>query len=186
MKRIITAVLTIFLLSLGACSKTENSSSITRAIAGEWAFRSQFIQSFSYPSVLTNPTPVSISNWAVSNDSIKIRFDGSGNYSFKNFRLPADNGTYKIVQDSLLIIKPDTSGFIKFCYSSFNFYVSSSIVTNFPTTTFHFNSDTIILKKAGSENLELSTFWLTRATIPIQPSQDTILLNQSRFYFKRL
>ena len=108
-----------------SCSK--NDSAISNEIAGTWVFTGQVINSFAYPSVLTNPFPIASSGLSTSLDSIKITFDNNGNYTFSNFKLPVDRGTYKIVKDSMLVINPDTAAFVKFNYSLTSVTFSSAV-----------------------------------------------------------
>ena len=175
-------------MMIASCTKDDDSSST--AIAGTWIFTNQFSQSYSYPSVLlNNPYPISVSQWMVSNDSIKVTFDNSGHYSFSNSRFPVDTGTYTIIHDSLLIIKPDTSAFVKFCYTTPNFYGFSWTpgipLPQLPYANFHFTSDTILFKKPGANSIIFTAFWLTKAAAPLIPSGDTIIVNQASSSFKK-
>ena len=79
------------LIIITSCTKDNNSPS--NSIAGTWIFTNQFNQTYSYPSILNNPFPISVSSWTISGDSIKATFDNNGNYSFVNFRSPVDYGT---------------------------------------------------------------------------------------------
>lgn len=176
-------ILTLIILS--ACSKSGEPPS--NKIVGTWAFTNQLGKSFSYPSILTNPLPFSVSSWSVSVDSIKVTFNNNGSYSFSNFRLPTDRGSYSIVQDSLLVIKPDTAGFIKFCYSTPTLTAGSGTLPIYiPYSNFYFSSDTILFKKLTADQIAFTSFWLSKPSQPIQPSLDTIVINQAVSYFKRL
>jgi hypothetical protein len=174
------------LIIIAACNKDNNSP--VNSIVGTWVFTNQFNQSFSYPSVLNNPFPISVSSWTISSDSIKATFDNNGNYSFVNFRLPIDKGTYTVLHDSLLVIKPDTSGFVKFCYTTPIFYALSWIpdtpLPQLPYASFHFTSDTILFKMTNT-NILFTAFWLTKPASPLIPSGDTIIINQANSNFKR-
>ncbi len=175
------------LIIISSCTKDNNSPS--NAIVGNWIFTNQFNQTYSYPAFLNNPSPISVSSWTISSDSIKITFDNSGNYSFVNFRYPIDNGTYAILHDSLLVIKPDTSGFVKFCYTTPYFYTFSWTpgipLPQLPYSNFHFTSDTILFKKSNVDNITFTAFWLTKASTPLLPSGDTIIINQANSSFKK-
>jgi hypothetical protein len=176
---------TITLLLLTSCSKTENPAA--NKLVGTWIFTNRISTSFAYPSVLTNPFPLASSSWSISMDSIKISFDNSGNFIFSNFNLPVDKGKYVVVKDSILIIDPDTAGLVKFNYSLISLTNSSTTgpVQYLPYQDFRFSSDTIIMKGLTSNHLSLSTNWLTKATNPIIPSNDTLILNASVNNFKR-
>jgi hypothetical protein len=182
-----TYLIISYLSVLASCNK--NESPATNAIVGTWVFTNQFSQTYSYPSFLTNTNPISVSTWSISSDSIKATFDNNGNYSFEKFRSPIDYGKYTIFNDSLLIIKPDTSGFVKFCYTSPTFYVSSWIpgtpLPQLPNVNFHFTSDTILFKKSNTDNIMFTAFWLTKSSTPVLPSGDTIIINQANSYFKK-
>ena len=183
MNKLILGLALSFML-LVSCSKSDNANSI--GLAGTWIFTERVSNSFAYPSVLINPYPIASSRWVTSLDSIKITFDNNGNYEFSNFNLPVDKGRY-IVKDSFLIINPDTSGFVKFNYSliSVAFSPVTTPVQYSPYQDFHFSSDTILIKKTTSHNVSFSTQWLTKATSPILPGNDTLILNHSVNNFKR-
>jgi len=176
----------LLLLTLGlACSRTNNSPA--NAIAGTWIFTNQSTFSYAYPDVLTNPLPFATGRYTTTIDSIKISFFNNGTYAFSNFRLPIDNGTYIIAQDSLLIIKPDTSGFVKYNYTlpvTYSFTGPNPPLTPPPYAGFIFTSDTILFKKSNNNTIAFSGIWLAKAVSPIIPSNDTIILNQCINYFK--
>lgn len=175
----------LFLIVLFGCSKSDNIPS--NKIEGTWAFTNQLGRSFSYPSILTDPLPFSVSSWSIAVDSIKVTFDNKGNYTFSNFQLPIDRGSYSIVQDSLLIIKPDTAGLLKFSYSTPTLSAGSGIPPIYiPYSNFYFSSDTILFKNPSADKLVFATFWLSKAFQPIQPSMDTLVINQAISNFKRL
>ena len=75
-----------------SCLKSDVSSA--NAVVGTCVFTNQLTNSFAYPSVLTNPFPVGNTTWSTNVDSIKITFDNNGNYTFRNFHLPVDNGIF--------------------------------------------------------------------------------------------
>src|SRR5215467_15177994 len=101
-------ILTLFL----SCNK--NSTQQSNSVVGTWIFTNQTTVSYAYPSVLNNDTfPIANSTASTTSDSIRVTFDNNGNYTFMNYRLAADNGTYIISQDSFMVINPDTAGFIK-------------------------------------------------------------------------
>jgi hypothetical protein len=188
MKYVKLVALTICtLIIITSCTKDNNSG--RSAIAGTWIFTNQVSQSNSYPSALINPYPISIASWTISSDSIKAIFDKDGNYTFTNFSLPIDKGTYTILHDSLLIINPDTSGFVKFCYTAPAFYGFSWTpqipLPQLPYSDFYFTSDTILFKKTNTDNITFTAFWFKKASSPIQPSGDTIIINQATSNFKR-
>jgi hypothetical protein len=182
----IANVLIVGLILIVSCSKNDNP--VSNTVVGTWIFTNQSTNSFAYPSVLTNnPYPVGSTSWFTSSDSIKISFDNNGNYTFSNFRLPVDNGKYIVAQDSFIIIKPDTAGFIKFNYSlpAITFSSGTTPLPISPYLDFHFSSDTILFKKSTNNNIVFSALWLTKAKNPVISSNDTIILNQSLNYFKR-
>lgn len=170
-----------------ACNKKDNPSN---SVVGSWVFTNQFNKFYSYPSVVTDPNPISASTWSLSYDSIKITFENNGNFTFTNFRLPVAKGTYSILQDSLLLIKPDTSAFIKFCYSTptatFGSFIPQIPIQQvaLPYANFRFTSDTMLFRKSSATNLAFTTFWFTKNT-PRQPSRDTLTLNEVNSYFKK-
>jgi hypothetical protein len=183
----VTLISIFFLIGVCvACNKHDNPSN---AVVGTWVFTNQFNKFYSYPSVVTDPNPISASTWSLSYDSIKVRFENNRNFTFTNFRLPIANGTYTIVQDSLLVIKPDTSSFIKFCYSTptvtFGSFIPPPVQQiALPYANFHFTSDTILFRKSSANDLAFTTFWFTKNTAR-QPSRDTLTLNEANSYFKR-
>lgn len=172
---------------LVSCSKSDSSPS--NIIVGTWIFTNQLTLSYAYPSGLTNnPFPIGSSSSSTTLDSIKITFDNNGNYAFRNFHFPVDNGKYMIVQDSFIIIKPDTADFVKFNYSLPSYSFGTGIPqnpVNLPYSNFHFSSDTILYKKSTSNNIIFSGSWLSKANSPIIPGNDTLILNQSLNYFRR-
>jgi|SRR6188474_1290255 len=185
MQKIFIALI-LCLTLIVSCSKSDVSP--TNAVVGTWIFTNQLTNSFAYPSVLTNPFSVGNTSWSTTFDSIKITFDNNGSYTFWNFHLPVDNGKYSIAQDSFIIIKPDTADFVKFNYSLPLLTGGTGIppiLVYSPYSNFHFSSDTILFKKSTSNNIVFSGAWLTKATYPIIPSNDTLILNQSLNYFKR-
>lgn len=184
MKNVATGLF-LSLTLIVSCSKNDNSAS--NSVVGTWIFTNQLINSFAYPSVLTNHVPIGSASWSTAFDSVKISFDNNGNYTFSNFHLPVDKGKYIISQDSFIIIKPDTAGFIKFNYSlpSVTFSSGTTPVQISPYSDFHFSTDTILFKKSTNSNIVFSGLWLTKAKNPIIPSNDTLILNQSFNYFKR-
>jgi len=168
--------LLISFIVISSCSKTDTSPSNT--LVGTWIFTSQYTQSFSYPSMLTNPYPFSVSSYTIAMDSIQLSFHNIGNYSFTNLRTPIDHGTYSVFQDSLLIIEPDTSGLIKFSYNTLTLSFSSQVSPPpLPYQNFKFTSDTIFFK-ANTNNLILTTIQLSKPSTPIQPAGDTIVISQ--------
>jgi len=181
-----SALAILFLALILSCSKSNDKPA--NDISGTWVFTHQVVFSYAYPSVLTQPYPISTSNWATTYDSIRIHFDGAGNYSFLNFRWPVDQGKYTIAQDSFLIIKPDTADFIKFNYMlpGFSAYngTDTIVLPTSPYAGFKFSSDTLLFKKSGND-IVFSGAWFTRANAPVIPSNDTIMLNQSASYFKK-
>lgn len=179
----------LFICFIIFASCKPNNNTPSNAITGTWKFTNQFSQTYSYPSILNDPIPVSVSSWSISIDSIRATFDNNGNYSFVNFRSPKENGTYSIFQDSLLIIKPDTSDFVKFCFTTPTFnafsWVPEAPLPELPYSDFYFTSDTILFKKPDADNIIFTAFWLTLASKPLQPSGDTILVNQANSNFKK-
>jgi hypothetical protein len=172
-------------ISLISCSK--NDHSVSDPVVGTWVFTNRVTNSFAYPSVLTNPFPIGSSSWSISSDSIQISFDNDGNYTFLNFNLPVDKGSYILAQDSFLIIKPVSSDFIKFNYSlsSVGFSSGTNPAPVPPYNDFRFSSDTIVMKKPTDNNITFSALWLTKAQNPIIPSNDTLILNYCLSNFKR-
>ncbi len=177
-----------------ACSK--KSSSPSDSLAGTWIFTNQLTQS-SVPvsTSLIGSSPSVTTSWTAPADSIKITFDGNGSYTFLNFHLPIDRGTYTILKDSFLVIHPDTADFVKFNYTLPVIGFSGTVTTpTSPTTTpllptyvpytnFHFVSDTILFRKA-TDNSKL-TFIGTWRTTQAAPANDTIVLNQCTNFFIR-
>lgn len=181
----IFSVIFLSWISLISCSKTDDS--VSNPVVGTWVFTNRVTNSFAYPSVLTNPFPIQSSSWSISSDSIKIRFDNDGNYTFLNFNLPVDKGSYVLAQDSLLIIKPDSADFIRFNYSlsSVTFSSGTNPAPVPPYNDFRFSSDTIVIKKSTNNSITFSAIWLAKAQNPIIPSNDTLILNNSLSNFKR-
>jgi len=157
-------------------SCTKQDSSPTDAVAGTWTFTAQVFQSFS-PSTVSSPTTVY--NSSSPADSVRIIFDGSGNYAFMNYQLPVDIGKYTIIRDSLLIIKPDTSGFVKFNYtvpSNFSIIGSGSST---PYANFHFTSDTIVFQKTAGYLITFGSTWKEKSSTPVAPGTDSMVLNKN-------
>jgi hypothetical protein len=184
MKTIFTV---IFFSSISLISCSKNDDSVSNPVVGTWVFTNRVTNSFAYPSVLTNPFPIGSSSWSVSSDSIKISFDNDGNYTFLNFNLPVDKGSYILAQDSFLIIKPDSADFIRFNYSlsSVGFSSGTNPDPVPPYHDFRFSSDTVVMKKSTNNNITFAALWLTKAQNPIIPSNDTLILNYSLSNFKR-
>ena len=184
MRRIILTGILFSLLVITSCSKSNSSPS--NSIVGTWIFTNQITFSNPYPAILTNMNPLVNSTYAISSDSINVTFSNNGDYSFSNFHLPVDKGTYSIVQDSFLVIKPDTSDFVKFNYTLPTVVFGTGTSTNqpLPYAGFQFTSDTILFKRTNN-NIAFTGAWLAKADRPLQPSGDTILLNQVINYFKK-
>ena len=181
----IAILLTSGLILIMSCSKDTNTTSNT--VVGTWVFTNQITNSFAYPSALTNPFPIGVTNWTTSFDSIKIIFDKTGSYTFLNFNLPVDKGEYRITSDSFIIIKPSTAGFVKFNYSfvSVTFSTGTTSTPAPPYPDFKFSSDTILFKKSTNNKIVFSGKWLTKANNPILPGNDTLILHQSFNYFTK-
>ncbi len=176
------------LCTIFSCSKTSDSS--PNDIAGTWVFTSGVSASYAYPAVLQNPSAiVEQGNTVVSDDSIRITFNGNGSYTFLNHRLPPDAGTYRVSQDSFLIIQPDSAAFIKFSYPALGVVAgttdtSGTLPKPEPYANFQFVSDTILIKKS-SNGIIFSTAWLTHTSYPLALTNDTLLLNINSSNFKR-
>lgn len=190
MKRLFIGLILILTLFV-SCSK--NNTQTSSSVVGTWIFTNRSIASYAYPSVLTNnPFPIAISSSSTTIDSIKVTFDNNGNYSFINYHLPIDNGTYIVVQDSFIVISPDTAGFVKFNYTLPTLIGANDTTPGVPPVpiyapyaNFQYTSDTILFKKSANNNIIFSGAWLTKANQPIIPSNDTLVLNQSLNYFKK-
>ena len=170
-----------------SCSKKSDSS--PGDITGTWVFTSSMSTSYDYPAVLQNPSAiVERGNSIVSDDSIKITFNSNGNYTFLNHSLPPDAGSYRVSQDSFLIIQPDSAAFIKFNYPAMGLFgltdTSGTLPKPEPYADFHFVSDTILVKRSGNA-LTLSTAWLTHTSYPLPITNDTLLLDISSSNFQR-
>ncbi len=183
--------LLISLAIVSSCSKKDSLPST--ALVGKWVFTNQVITSFAYPWVLHNNSfPIATSNFSTTLDSIQIVFDNNGNYIFRNFHLPIDNGTYTIAQDSFIIINPPTADFVKFNYvmPSLSAFVDTlpgviPPATYTPYSNFQYTSDTILFRKTSNNGLVFSGSWLIKASQPLIPTNDTLILNQSFNYFKK-
>jgi hypothetical protein len=182
MNRTIFIVVIFSFIIIASCSKNNDPASYS--IVGTWKFASQNNISFSYPSVLTNPTPIGTSNFTYPTDSIKAIFNINGNFSFSNFRLPISYGTYKVIRDTLVVITPDTSGLIQFCYNvpfiGGGTWIPGTPLppTPLPYSNFQFTSDTIIFKNYNNKDLVFTAYRLTKTITPNLPSGDTLLLNK--------
>jgi len=181
---------------LTACSKNASDS-----IVGTWVFTNQFTASSYTDHTLSPLYPSTYSTMALSNDSIRIVFNGNGTFTFYNFHLPVDQGTYSIVRDSLLVIQPDTAGFVKFNYpqpaATFSTttppVVPPVIIPGDPSTypvyapyaNFHFISDTIQFK-ITSGKVAFSTTWLSKQQPSgAVPTSDSLVINQCGNFFTR-
>jgi hypothetical protein len=190
MKLLFIALSFIFTLFV-SCKK--NNPQQQNSIVGSWIFTNQSTVSYAYPSVLNdNPFPIASSTSSTTVDSIKITFDNSLSYTFANFRLPIDNGTYIIAQDSFLVINPDTAGFVKFNYTvpTITAIVDTTpgvlpVPVYAPYSNFHYVSDTILFKKTMANNIVFSGVAVTKANQPILPSNDTLVLTIISNYFKK-
>lgn len=190
MKLLFIALAFVFTLFI-SCKK--NNAEPSNSIAGTWVFTNQSTVSYAYPSVLNNNSfPIASSTSSTTIDSIKIIFDNSLNYTFANYRLRTDNGTYTIAQDSFLVIKPDTADFVKFNYTVPTITAIADTTPGIlpipvyaPYSNFHYVSDTILFKKTTANTIIFSGVAVTKSNQPIFPSNDTLVLTIISNYFKK-
>ncbi len=164
------------------CSKDNNSNPLT----GNWTFRSGLSVVGPYPSMFTNGAPASISSVTYSFDHVLVSFQADGNFTFRYFDKVPQTGKYKILQDSLLLIQPDTSDFLQFC--SFQFQLSASPTVpppGIPDLNLEPFNDTVLMRKNGNNEIVFALSNLSKATAPIFPAMDTLLYTEVLSTFRR-
>lgn len=171
-------------VTFAACKKTGTGPS--NILVGTWVFTHQQTATYAYPSVLVNRNPLSVGQQSVSFDSIRVSFFSDGSYTFSNFRLPTDKGTYTLSGDSLLIIHPDTAGFLKFNYTmpQVNAGPVPPVSSGPAYAGFQFTTDTIGVHIENGQAIFLGA-WITSSAMPLIPSGDTLVLNEVINYFTR-
>ena len=174
-----------FFLSLLCYSCSKNDNLTANPIAGTWVFDSSFAISYAYPSLYNVVYVYGSTN---SGGDVRVTFDNNHNYTFSNSIYPIDRGVYSIVQDSFLVIQPDTAALVKLNYTLPILFSGSSGGSLPPIPPpyygFQYTSDTILFKIANN-NLILSGVWLSKAATPLFPSDDTMQLNRVTNYFKK-
>ena len=160
-------------LSLFGCKKNDNSPS--NQIIGTWTFRTQISGVFQYPY----PYPEIYWNFSIqplvvnytNSDSVSLKFDNNGNFSGiipgHNYFLTGDSiifiptleysGTFIKPNDSLLLIKPDTSSLLEYSYAT-------NPISPFP------NGDTLYFKQASNDSLTLIQAWVSDGTLKVSMS----------------
>ncbi len=183
MKKIVAIV--IIALATG-CSKSTSDS----GIAGTWIFTKQTAFSYSvYQSAQSGYLlPVSISQRENTARTMQVSFNADGNF-FCNRTLYSptpDNGTYKIYNDSLLIIKPDSSAFKNFCLSVFTLSSSSTYTppSSLPPVMRNY-ADTLIFKRQSDGTLNIQARVVTKVTPRTSGNPDSLVLNVINTSFVR-
>ena len=137
-----------------ACKKTSTPNT---TIVGKWTFRNQYLEAASSPNTY-DYFPYFMNDITTINNSASLEFNSNGTFTlFGPFYNVVNNsvpnnivtnstiGSYKIFQDSLLIIQSDTA----LLKSTYSYYVN----TPFP------KGDTIYFKSISSDSLYLLQKW---------------------------
>jgi hypothetical protein len=148
---------TLFLLI--SCTKTVPPSSLTsNKIVGVWVINNQVSGAWPYPWPSDWPAynysyayDASLQFSTFNNDTFNVKFSSDGTYSytrpvggysfpspgvivFTPFSLLKSSGPYRVLDDTEIIIEPDTSELLKFCFTSTSTYLGI-----LPGDTLHFN-----------------------------------------------
>ena len=134
MKIIFALIVLTFLYSCSKKNATSNN------LIGTWIF--------------TNETSTTSYNWSPTSDSLYITFDNSNHYVYRQYSFPIDNGTYSIIQDSIITFKPDSS------YSPFFHLLHNIFVNSGPDTGWHYVGEKIYFKKNANQ-LKLTSTWIS-------------------------
>ncbi len=172
MKIISYSILFTFFLWM-SCTKSSLSNSLTsNKIVGTWVVKNQVSGAWPYPWPVSWPAynyafayQESLQFALFKNDTFNVKFGNDGTYSytkptggysfpapgiilFTPFRLIQSNGTYRILNSGAIIIKPDTSELLKFCFTSASSHLSI------------FHSDTIHFEFNSSDSLTVLQRWV--------------------------
>jgi len=155
MKRILI-ILTVYIVS---CKKDEP---LTKAsLEGNWTF--------------THETSTTAWNWAPTSDSIYVTFDRSNRYAFYQYNFPVDKGTFSIMQDSVLTIRPDST------YSPFFHLLHNLFYNSGPDTALHYIGERVHFQKNSPNELVLNISWTGLTINGIRQNNVTV---QNKFYWK--
>lgn len=136
------------------------------------------------------------SSMTMTDGSIRITFNGQGTYTFASPWRPDETGHYRVVQDSLLVIQPDSADFIKFNYPTMSVSAGSVIITSvdslpaydpYDNDDYQFIGDTVYFTCPDNHReLTLATSWISKAAAPTEPFwKDTLLLQAHIAHFRR-
>jgi|SRR6185312_88990 len=143
MKKIL--ILISFVALFLSCKK--NNQYANSGLSGTWANYSCVYKDFNYNLTLLSTDTVFV-----------LKFDNAGNFTLiapcfslynNNQYYPQTSGTYKIINDSILTIEPDTSYLLMYLYYKFN----SAYFPSYP------NGNTIKFKQVSSDSIILSEQW---------------------------
>jgi hypothetical protein len=140
-----------------------------------------------YPSIFSSGVPSSISTDFITGDQIRVTFSSDGNFKFFYYDKPPEVGTFKILKDTLLVIQPDTSGFLKFCSfrSQVGFATSRLQPYNIPALNVSPINDTVVVRRISNDELVFAMFNFTKAQAPIVLSMDTLIYTEIFSTFRR-
>lgn len=183
MKNNLVVLLAFVSISFCQCSK---EGSIRKAVIGEWTFRSMTSKSFPYPSMLSNAPLLSMSAATSTSNGVRVSFNSDGHFTFFNYDKPAQFGQFKIYNDTLLVIQPDTSGFLNFCLHEPRIYsVSTLLPFSVPELKIIPISDTIRIRKISREEIQFALSSLKKAQVSLHPSTDTLIYTEVLSTFRR-
>ena len=96
-------IIVLFSVTLWSCQQDETDP--VNPLVGSWTFTNANSETTSW-------------NWFEPTDSIYLTFDNSDHYQYHYFHMPAEHGTYHVVNGSEIVFTPDssTSGFYSYTH----------------------------------------------------------------------
>ena len=147
----------ILAICVFSCKKNDTSKNVS--LAGSWTFNHETSDPY---------------NWSPTSDSIYVTFDKSNHYTYHQYNFPVDKGTFSIVQDSVLTIKPDST------YSPFFHLLHNLFYNAGPDSPLHYIGERISFQKNNPNELLINVSW-TGLVINGVPQNNATA--QNKFYF---
>ena len=166
------SILSAFFLFFSCTKSMPSGYSISNKIVGVWLVKNQVSGAWPYPWPVSWPAydyalsyPESLQFDYFTNDSFNVKFGNDGTYSYTRptggYSYPAPglilytpyhviqaSGSYHVLNDEEILIGPDSSELLKFCFNSASNYISL------------LPSDTIHLEYNLSDSLTVLQRWI--------------------------
>ncbi|HET9278604.1 MAG TPA: hypothetical protein VFN95_10460 [Flavitalea sp.] len=183
MKNISVILLAFVSIAFFHCSKEGKQR---KTVVGEWTFKSKTVQVGPYPSMFSKGAPSWVSTETSNSNFVRVSFNLDGNFTFFYYDKPPQIGQFKIFEDTLLVIQPDTSGFLKFCsFLPRAAFSATRLLFNTPELNVDPLNDTILIRKIGNDEIEFALFNITKAQVPSIPNRDTLVYTEVLSTFSR-